>query len=42
MVNLVRIVLGVLTAIYAVMFGKDYVASSKKWITRSRRRKKLD
>ena len=29
MVNLVRIVLGVLTAIYAVMFGKDYVASSK-------------
>lgn len=29
MVNLVRIVLGVLTAIYAVMFGKDYMESSK-------------
>lgn len=32
MVNIVRIVLGVLTAIYAVMFGKDYVASSKNGI----------
>lgn len=29
MVNLVRIVLGVLTAIYAVMFGKDYMELSK-------------
>lgn len=29
MVDLVRIVLGVLTAIYAVMFGKDYMESSK-------------
>ncbi|WP_300277138.1 sulfite exporter TauE/SafE family protein [Peptacetobacter sp.] len=29
MVNLIRVVLGVLTAIYAVMFGKDYVESAK-------------